>query len=351
MSSNSEKGFIQKILYFTQRGLRNKCKRKVMHKNKLGKFGPELSEIGLGTWAIGGPWQYGWGEQNEKDSLAAIEASLEMGINWIDTAAVYGLGHAETLIGKALKGKRENIVVASKCGLVWDEQGNTRRDSSPASIRKECEDSLRRLQSDYIDLYQIHWPDAGIPFERSWQEMLKLKQEGKIRYAGVSNYNRTMLEQCQEVGHVDSVQPPYSMIRRYVEQEVLPWAYQNGSGVIAYSPTESGLLSGKYNMQKLQQLPKDDWRKNNRHYSEEQLTKIFALVEDLKFFASEKGTTVFDLAVAWVLHHPAVTAAIVGARNEEQARKNAEGSGAILSADDMHEIEKIWRKNILGKED
>lgn len=317
-----------------------------MHKNKLGKFGPEISEIGLGTWAMGGNWQYGWGAQNDQDSLAAIAVSLEMGINWIDTAPAYGLGHAETLVGQAVQGKREQVVVATKCGMVWDDAGNVRRDSSPASIRTECENSLRRLKTDYIDLYQIHWPDASVPFEKSWQEMMNLKAEGKIRFAGVSNYNQPMLEKCQSVGHVDSVQPPYNLINRYAENDILPWAYNNSTGVVAYSPAASGLLSGKYTMQKIAELPDNDWRKHNLHFDEDTLKKIFLLTEKLQEFAQAKNMSVFDVAVAWVLKHPAVTSAIVGARNAQQAEQNIKGSGVRFSEQDMQQIQELWQATI-----
>lgn len=319
-----------------------------MKKNKLGKFGPEITTIGLGTWALGGDnWQFSWGSQDDQDSLKAISKSLDMGINWIDTAAVYGLGHAEKLLGQALQGRRQEVFVATKGGLAWNEKGNTYRDSSPANLRKECENSLQRLKTDYIDLYQIHWPDAKISFETSWAEMMKLKQEGKIRFAGVSNYNVKMLETCQQVGHVDSLQPPYNLVNRYVEKEILPWAAQNGTGVLAYSPAASGMLSGKYSMAEVAALPENDWRKkHNHHFDEEQLAKIFSFVAELKIFAKQKDIQVFDLAIAWVLHHPAITAAIVGARNAQQAEQNILGSGVELSPNDLEQIDKIWQQTI-----
>lgn len=318
-----------------------------MQKNTLGKFGPEITTIGLGTWALGGgDWQFAWGDQDDKDSLSVIEKSLEHGVNWIDTAAVYGLGHAEKLLGQALKGKRQKVFIATKGGLPWNEKGNTYRDSSPANLRKECEDSLQRLKTDYIDLYQIHWADAKIPFETSWAEMMKLKQEGKIRFAGVSNYNVKMLEACQQVGHVDSLQPPYNLVNRYVEKDILPWAKSNGTGVIAYSPAASGMLSGKYNMQTIAALPENDWRKRNHHFDDEQLEKVFSFVLELKKFSKEKNIQVFDLAIAWVLHHPAVTAAIVGARNAKQAEQNTLASKVVLTAEDLKQMDEIWQRTI-----
>jgi len=304
-----------------------------------------LSEIGLGAWAIGGAWQWGWGPQDDRDSLATIQKALDLGINWIDTAPVYGLGHSEEVVGKAVAGKRQDVFIATKCGLVWDDRGRVRNNNRPDSIRRECEASLKRLNTDYIDLYQIHWPDPRTPVEASWEEMLRLKQEGKVRYIGVSNFGVDLLETCERLGHVNSLQPPYSMVHRVrypeVENEILPWCRAHGVGVVAYSPLQNGLLTGKFTRERLEQLPRDDWRRKSEFFQEPLFSQVLELVERLKPIAATYEKSLTQLAIAWVLQNPAVTAAIVGARRPEQVEEHVGGSGWEISLDDRRIIEEM----------
>ena len=316
-----------------------------MKRRQLGKEGPWLSEIGLGAWAIGGAWQWGWGPQDDRDSLATIQKALDLGINWIDTAPVYGLGHSEEVVGKAVAGKRQDVFIATKCGLVWDDRGRVRNNNRPDSIRRECEASLKRLNTDYIDLYQIHWPDPRTPVEASWEEMLRLKQEGKVRYIGVSNFGVDLLETCERLGHVNSLQPPYSMVHRVrypeVENEILPWCRAHGVGVVAYSPLQNGLLTGKFTRERLEQLPRDDWRRKSEFFQEPLFSQVLELVERLKPIAATYEKSLTQLAIAWVLQNPAVTAAIVGARRPEQVEEHVGGSGWEISLDDRRIIEEM----------
>jgi len=307
-----------------------------MRKNRLGLQGPELTEIGLGTWVMGGPWRFGWGPADDRESIAAIQRALDLGINWIDTAPAYGLGHAEELVGQALQGRRDQVYIASKCGMVWNSKGVTRMDLNPGSIRQEVEASLKRLRTEVIDLYQFHWPDAGVPVEKSWREMRRLKKEGKIRWLGVSNFDVALLERCQAIHPVDSLQPPYNLLRREVEREILPWCQNHGVGVVAYSPMASGLLSGRFD---LTRLAADDWRRRSAEFTEPRLSQNLQRVEKLRAVAARHGKTVGHLAVAWVLRHPAVTSAIVGARTAAQVEENMGAAGWDLSEGEMAEIE------------
>lgn len=308
-----------------------------MQTRKLGKNGPEITVIGLGAWAIGGPWVFGWGVQDDQQSIETIHKSLDLGINWIDTAAVYGLGHSETIVGQALKGKRDNVFLATKCGLVWNNKGKVRNNLKPDSIRTELENSLKRLETDYVDLYQFHWPDPNSRVEDSWHELVKLKEEGKVRYVGVSNFDVPLLEKCEAIHHVDSLQPPYSMLNRNVETGILPYCEQHGIGVIAYSPMQSGLLTGKFDKSR---LAPDDWRHRSDFFKEPNLSRNLEFVDSLKPIADKYGKTVGHLAIAWVLTHSAVTAAIVGARRPEQAEENVFAADLHLSQDDLKYIEQ-----------
>ena len=309
-----------------------------MNTRQLGKEGPWLTEIGLGTWAIGGPWDWGWGPQDDRDSIRTILRALELGINWIDTAAVYGLGHAEEVVASALKGRRSEVFIATKCGLVWDDRGNVVRNNRPESIMRECEASLRRLNTDYIDLYQIHWPDANTPVEESWEAMIRLQEQGKVRYIGVSNFDVPLLERCEALHHVNSLQPPYSLLNRKVEKNILPWCQQHGVGVVAYSPMQSGLLTGRFDKSR---LAPDDWRHKSPYFKEPQLSKNLQFVEKLKPIAAKYDKTVAQLAISWVLMHPAVTSAIVGARRPEQIEEIVGGAGWKIEEEDMQEINKL----------
>jgi len=309
-----------------------------LEKRKLGNTGIQLTAIGLGTWAMGGPWDWGWGPQSDQESLEAIEKALEYNMNWIDTAPSYGLGHAEEIIGEALKSKRENIFLATKCGLVWGADGKVNNNNQPDSIQKEIEDSLRRLKTDYIDLYQIHWPDPRTPVEKSWETLQNLKEKGKIRFAGVSNFNVRLLEKCESIGHVDSLQPPYSLLDRRVDTEILPWCLQNKTGVVAYSPLQNGLLTGKFNISR---LSADDWRHKSPYFKEPQLSKNLQFTNELREIAGKYGKSLIHLAIAWVLMHPAVSSAIVGARRAAQVDEMVGGEGWKIESEDMAEIENI----------
>lgn len=314
----------------------------MIEKRKLGRSGPELTTVGFGAWAAGGPWQYGWGPQDDRESIAAIHRALELGVNWIDTAAVYGWGHSEEVVGEALKGvDREHVFIATKCGRVRGGDGLVTGDLRPATIQRELEDSLRRLRTDYVDLYQFHWPDTttGTPVEASWETMAKLKEQGKVRWIGVSNFDVPLMERCERIEHVDSLQPPYSLLRREVESEILPWCKQNGTGVICYSPMQAGILSGTFDVSR---LAPDDWRRNSPYYQEPQLSRNLRFVEALRPIAARYGKTVGQLAIAWVLMNPAVTAAIVGARRPAQVEVNVGAMGWTLTPETMKEIAEAY---------
>lgn len=315
-----------------------------MEKRVLGKNGPELTIIGFGAWAIGGPWQYGWGKVDDNDSIEAIQTAYENGINWIDTAASYGFGHSEEVVGKAVKNFRDKIFIATKCGLVNDGRGNAVFNSNPENIRKEVEDSLRRLQTDYIDLYQIHWPDPKTEIDKSWEMMAQLKAEGKVKFIGVSNYKKELLERCMKIEHVQSLQPPYSMLVRDYEKEVLPYCKENGIGVVAYSPMQAGLLTGKFD---LSRLAEDDWRRKSPMFNEPYLSKALKFVDQLKPIAEKHGKTVGHLALAWVLKNPATTSAIVGARNSKQTLENILAADLVLNENEMEVINKLITENNL----
>jgi aryl-alcohol dehydrogenase-like predicted oxidoreductase len=316
----------------------------MMQTRKLGKNGPDLTVIGLGTWAIGGPWQFGWGPQGDDNSIKAIQAGIDSGINWIDTAAVYGLGHSEEVVARAVKDRRDKVFIATKCGQVWDKNGKTKKNNKPENIRREIEDSLRRLNTDYIDLYQIHWPDSETPIEDSWGTMARLQEEGKTRYIGVSNYRLNQLKECEAIHHINSLQPPYSLLNRKVEREILSWCRESGVGVIAYSPMQSGLLTGKFNNSKKSELAEDDWRQNSPYFNEPQFSKNLEFVDALRPIAAKYGKQLNHLAIAWVLMNPAVTAAIVGVRSTGQLEDNLGGAGWKIEAEDMAKIEDLRRQ-------
>ncbi len=309
-----------------------------MKKRQLGINGPHLTEIGFGAWAIGGSWKYGWGKVDDAESITAIHKALDLGINWIDTAAQYGLGHSEEVTGRALRGKRDKVFIATKCSQLWDDKGAMWTSLKPESIRMECEDSLRRLQTDHIDLYQIHWPDPETPIEESWTAMARLKNEGKVRFIGVCNYGVEQLERCENIAHVQSLQPIYNLLERDIEREILPYCMSHGIGVVAYSPMQSGLLSGSFDMKR---LASDDWRHMSDKFKEPKYSRGIRIVEKLRPIAQKYDKSVGQLAVAWVLMNDAITSAIVGARKQQQVEQDVGGSGWRISPEDMITIEQM----------
>lgn len=293
-----------------------------METRHLGGSGPAITTIGCGCWAMGGlgktgGWAGSWGTQDDQASVAAIHAALECGVTWFDTAAVYGLGHSEEVLGRALGARRNDVIVATKCGLVWDDQGNVSNNGQYDSVMRECEASLRRLGTDHIDLYQLHWPDTGAhaPVAETMRAFDDLVRQGKVRYVGVSNFDVPLLKEALAVRHVDSLQPPYSMFNRDVEAEVLPFCRESGIGVVAYSPLASGLLGGRYTT--AQTFESSDWRSRDPNFTGEGLRRNLEIVEHLRVIAARFDKTVPQLAVAWVLANPAVTSAIVGVRKPE----------------------------------
>ena len=310
-----------------------------MKTKRLGNSDLSITPIGFGAWAIGGSgWEFGWGDQDDKTSIAAIHRALELGVSWIDTAAVYGMGHSEEVVASALKtwsGPRPYVF--TKCGLRWDKQGNVHNNLKAKSIRQECEDSLRRLRIEVIDLYQIHWPTDDL--EEGWSEMAQLQKEGKVRWIGVSNFDADQLRRADKIAPVTSLQPPYSLIRREIESEILPYCYSNGIGVIVYSPMASGLLTGAMTRERAAKLPDGDWRGRDREFREPKLSQNLTLVERLRQVGEKYHRPPGQVAVAWVLRNSAVTAAIVGARNAQQVEKNVGASDLQLSDADVVEIE------------
>jgi aryl-alcohol dehydrogenase-like predicted oxidoreductase len=301
----------------------------------LGRSGAAFTRLGLGTWAIGGPWRFGWGPVDDSESIAAIRRAVDEGINWVDTAAVYGVGHAEEIVGRALQGYStgDEVFVCTKCGRKTGPDGTPYGDLRPRSIRAECEASLRRLGVDRLDLYQIHWPDldSGTPLEESWSAMAELVDAGKVRWIGVSNFDVDQLERCEAIRHVDSVQPPLSMVQRNALGDLIPWASARGTGVIVYSPMASGLLSGAFDRYRLEHLPSDDMRLGRPEFTEPSLSRNLALVERLRVIADELGCAVAELAIAWTLAQEGVTGAIVGARRPGQLDRWIGAGGRELS--------------------
>lgn len=316
-----------------------------MDTRKLGNSDMHITRVGYGAWAAGGAgWDFAWGAQDDADSIAAIHRSLELGVNWIDTAAVYGVGHSEEVVARALqqwRGKRPHVF--TKCGMRWDKQGHVTKVHTAQSIREECDASLRRLQVDVIDLYQMHWPpeNNGPGLEEAWSTMAALKKEGKVRWTGVSNFDVPQLQRAEKIAPVTSLQPPYSLIRRRIETEILPHCERRGIGVIVYSPMASGLLTGAMTRERAANLPKDDWRRNTPEFREPKLSQNLELVEHLKKVAARYTATPGAIAVAWTLRLPAVTGAIVGARNAKQAEEVMRAGEIKLTPQDIAEIEGV----------
>jgi aryl-alcohol dehydrogenase-like predicted oxidoreductase len=314
-----------------------------METRKLGNSDIKITSIGFGAWALGGGgWEFAWGPQDDTDSIAAIHRALELGVNWIDTAAVYGLGHSEEIVARALKEWRgPRPYVFSKCVLRWNEQGKIWKEFSRDSIRRECQDSLRRLQVDTIDLYQMHWPsDDGKPgLEEAWQTLTALKAEGKVRWIGVSNFNVSQIQRAEKITPVTSLQPPYSIIRRQIERETLPHCEKYGIGVISYAPMASGLLTGAMTRERAATLPLDDFRSRNPEFREPRLSKNLQLVERLRRVGARHGRTPGEVAIAWTLRSRAITGAIVGARNATQSEGVMRAGDLKLNAEEIAEIE------------
>ncbi len=313
-----------------------------MEKRRLGNSDLHLTRLGLGAWAIGGPgYKFGWGPQDDKDSIAAIRKALDSGINWIDTAAVYGLGHSEVVVARALEGIAHRPYIFTKCERVWNERGEIGGSLKAESLRRECEASLRRLKVDAIDLYQIHWPNPDEDIEEGWTTLAKLKEEGKVRYIGLSNFNVSQMKRAQAIARITSLQPPYSMLARGVENETLPYCAEQNIGVIVYSPMRSGLLSGAMTRERAAALPDSDWRHRDADFQEPKLSRNLLLVELLRSIGKPHGRTPGEVAIAWALRHPAVTAAIVGLRNQEQISGIIGAAEFRLSAEEIGEIENF----------
>jgi aryl-alcohol dehydrogenase-like predicted oxidoreductase len=324
-------------------------------RRRLGSRGPEITCVGFGAWAIGGAWRFGWGSTDDRESVEAIRHAVERGVNWVDTAAVYGLGHSEEVVGRALEpfDVGDEVLVFTKCGrLPAGPDGEEITNSlEPASIRRECEASLRRLGVERIDLYQFHWPDdvTGTPVEESWSTMAELVAEGKVRWAGVSNFDRELLERCEPIRHVDSLQPQLSLVDREARNELIPWCRDNGTGVIVYSPMGSGLLTGSFSRRRVENLPEDDWRRGARRFQEPQLSRNLALVERLEAVAARIGTSLPAVAVAWALAQDGVTGAIVGARRPEQVDGWLPAASLELPPDVLDEIERAVAETGAGE--
>jgi aryl-alcohol dehydrogenase-like predicted oxidoreductase len=328
-----------------------------MRFRKLGANGLDITTVGFGAWAVGGPWTFGWGPVDDDESVSAIRHAVESGINWIDTAAVYGLGHSEEVVGRAVAPFEvgTDVFVFTKCGRSWYASNGEEvvNDLRPDSIRFECEQSLKRLDIDRIDLYQFHWPDfsTGTAIEDSWATMQALIDEGKVRWAGVCNFDVDLLEQCSAIRHVDSLQPPLSMLKRGALHKVIPWSLNNGTGVIVYSPMQSGLLTGAFDSARLESLAEDDWRRRSAEFQEPKFSQTMNLVERLRPIASAIGCNLAELAIAWTLAVPGVTGAIVGARSPAQVDGWIGAADIDLSGDVINEIERAIDETGAGSAD
>lgn len=317
-----------------------------MEKKRLGNSDLELTPLGFGAWAIGGgDWQFSWGPQDDNDSVAAIQKALELGINWIDTAAVYGLGHSEEVVARALKTTSHKPYVFTKCGLVWDEKREVT--NSLKQVRREVEDSLRRLEVEAIDLYQMHWPKPDEDIEEAWGVMADLKKEGKVRWIGVSNFNVDQMERAMKIAPITSNQPPYSMLNRAVEAEILPFCEKNNIGTINYAPMHSGLLTGAMTKERVANFPKDDFRRNAKNYQEPLLSRNLGVAEFIGKIGERHGVTAGVVAIAWTLHNPAVTAAIVGGRNAKQVEGTIPAATFRLSENEYKEIQTYLSEHVV----
>ncbi len=320
-----------------------------MEKKRLGNSDMELTPIGIGAWAMGGGgWKFAWGPQDDHESIAAIRTALDGGVNWIDTAAIYGLGHSEEVVAQALDGRSHRPYVFTKCERVWNDAGEISGILKAKSVRRECENSLRRLKLDVIDLYQIHWPEPDPDIEEGWSELARLREEGKVRWIGVSNFQVKHLERCRAIAPVTSLQPPYSAVSPETGEEILPYCLRQGIGVIVYSPMKNGLLSGKMTRERVAAFPEDDFRRRNPAFQEPQLSRNLELAELMRRIGARHGVTAGVAAIAWTLRNPAVTAAIVGMRSGEQAREVLPAMEFRLSAEEIGQIE-AFRETAVGR--
>ncbi|MFP5227015.1 MAG: aldo/keto reductase [Acidobacteriota bacterium] len=312
----------------------------------LGNSDLHLTPIGYGAWAIGGGnWEFGWGSQDESEAIAAIERALDGGLNWIDTAAVYGLGSSEEIVGKAIRGRATKPLVFTKCSMRWDADRKIYRSLKKESLQEELDASLRRLGVDTIDLYQIHWPNPDEEIEEGWETLAKFQEQGKVRYIGVSNFSVAQMKRAQKIAPVTSLQPPYSLLRRDIEKEILPFCQENHIGVINYSPMLSGMLTGKMTAERVKNLPEDDWRKRNPNFQSPKLERNLALAELLKQIGHQHGVEAGVVAIAWTLRHPAITAAIVGARRPDQVDGVLPATTFRLSESEILKIENWLDEN------
>jgi aryl-alcohol dehydrogenase-like predicted oxidoreductase len=312
----------------------------------LGNSDLHLTAIGFGAWAIGGGnWEFAWGAQDDKESVTTIERALELGINWIDTAAIYGLGHSEEIVARALRNTPKKPYVFTKCSMRWQADRSIYRSLKRESLREEVENSLRRLSVEVIDLYQIHWPNPEAEIEEGWEALAQLKEEGKVRHIGVSNFNVAQMKRALKIAPITSLQPPYSLINRNVEAEILPFCKQNNIGVINYSPMASGLLTGKMNSQRIKALPVDDWRRRAAQFQEPKLSHNLKLVEVLRAIGEKHNVEPGVVAVAWTLRHPAITAAIVGARRPDQVDGTIAAASFRLAPEEIGKIDEFLQSS------
>jgi len=319
-----------------------------METRQLGNSDLQITPIGIGAWAIGGGgWSGSMGPQNESDSVPAIHAALDYGVNWVDTAALYGLGHSEEMVARALKGRTSRPYIFTKCERVWDANGKIGACLKAESIRRECEDSLRRLQTDIIDLYQIHWPEPDEDIEEGWSELARLQNEEKVRYIGVSNFSVGQMKRAQAIAPITSLQPPYSIVTREIESEILPFAQRNKIGVIVYSPMSAGLLTGAMTRERVANFTTEDWRKNLPNFQEPLLSRNLKLVEHLRVIGNRHGRTPGEVAIAWTLNHPAVTGAIVGFRSARQVAGIIGAAEFRLLPDEIAEIDALLNHQLM----
>lgn len=314
---------------------------------QLGNSDLHLTRIGFGAWAIGGGnWEFAWGPQDDQESIQTIERAIESGLNWIDTAAVYGLGHSEEVVAQAVKRVSKKPYIFTKCSMRWDAERKIYRSLKASSLQEELDNSLRRLQVEAIDLYQIHWPNPEGEIEEGWETLARFKKQGKVRYIGVSNFNVEQIKRVQKIAPVSSLQPPYSLLNRTVETEILPFCQKNNIGVINYSPMVSGLLTGKMTRERIASLPADDWRKRSPNFNEPRLMRNLQLVELLREIGNRHGVEPGVVAIAWTLRHPAITAAIVGARRPDQIAGVLPAASFNLSQEEAEQIEAFLKSDI-----